>query len=149
MRNALSLWKNRNPFGEMLSLQRDLDRFFDDGFTRFPSTSIEQEWKPQASVSEDDSTYHVKVDLPGVTKDNVKVDYNDGYLTISGERREEKKTDNEREHYSEVFFGSFVRTFNFPQVVDPEKISAKYENGVLTVDLAKAAKAQTRQISVK
>ena len=151
MRNALSLWRDTNPFANFLEVQKDFDRFFDEPWTSSlpASRTLGKDWNPRAAITEDDVAYHVKVDLPGVVKDQVKVDYHDNYLTVSGERKDEKKTDKEKEHYSEVFFGSFTRTFYFPQAVDAERIAAKYENGVLTVDLTKTTKSQARQVAVK
>ena len=138
------------PLGLRLAeLQRGFDRFFDEDWPRLPSTSLGRDWNPTAAIAEDDSAYHITVDLPGVTKDQIKIDLTDGCLTVSGERKEEKKDEKEKEYYSEVFYGSFLRTFQLPQAVDAEKVNAKYENGVLKVDLAKTAPSKAREIQIK
>lgn len=150
MKNGLTLWTRQNPFSEFLSMQRDLERFFESPkATAFAGAQLGKDWNPKAAVTEDDKTYRVRVDLPGVPKEGIKLDFQEGLLTVSGERKEEKASDKEAEHYSEVFFGSFTRQFTFPKGIDPESIIAKHENGVLTVELAKSIKSQARQISVR
>lgn len=150
MRNPLSVWRNQtSPISHFLK-----DDFFDNFFKdmEWPAkmpTDLKVDWNPRAAITEDEKAYHVKVDLPGVTKEHIKVDLNDNYLTVEGERREEKKTDGEKDRYSEVFYGTFQRTFYLPQKVDSERVGAKFENGVLTVELEKLNEGKARSITVK
>jgi HSP20 family protein len=150
MRNPISLWSRENPLSDWTSFQSDLDRFFDQKwFGRLQNSELGKDWNPRAAITEDEKAYHVKVDLPGVQKDQIKLDFHENTLTISGERHEEKKSDSEKQHYSEVFTGSFTRRFAFPVGVDEENVVAKHENGVLTVELAKSTKGKPRQITVR
>jgi HSP20 family protein len=148
MKNAINLWR-RHPVDELFSLHRGLDNLFGVEWPSLAGGTDDTDWKPQAAVSEDDRAYHVKLDIPGVDKESIKIDFQENMLKVSGERKEEKVTDKETSHLSEVFFGSFTRTFAFPQHVNGEKISARYSNGVLTIDLDKDAKAQSRQIAIQ
>lgn len=149
MKNNLALWARQNPFNEFLSMQRDLERFFDSPRAALAGGQLGKDWNPKATVSEDDKAFRVRVDLPGVPKDGIKLDFHENVLTVSGERKEEKVSDKEAEHYSEVFYGNFTRQFTFPKGIDSESIVAKHENGVLTVELAKSLKNQARQIAVR
>ena len=133
-----------NPFGEL-----------DDFFARFPRGLSRQssalsdgvEWRPAANILENDKEYTIKADLPEVKKDDIDVSVANGVLTLSGERRYEKSSDEEKEHRREIFHGSFQRSFALPDDVDVESIKADTKDGVLIVHLPK--QAVTRPSSVK
>jgi HSP20 family protein len=124
-----------NPFGDL-----------DDLFARFPrglgarptGLSIEgAEWRPAANITENDKEYTIKADLPEVRKEDIDVSVSNGVLTLSGERRYEKSSEDEKEHRRETFHGSFQRSFALPEDVDVEAIKADTKNGVLVVHLPK------------
>jgi len=96
-------------------------------------------------------SYMMKFDLPGLTKDQIKIDFYENTLTVSGDRKEEKTTEDKdaKVHYSEMSYGSFTRSFSFPQAVDVEKANAKFDNGVLTVEVPKRDGGNRRQIQVR
>jgi HSP20 family protein len=110
----------------------------------------------KVDVHEDKDNFHLSAEIPGVAKENVQVNVNDGYLTISGEKKEEKKNE-EKEvggrkiRRSERRYGSFSRSFRLPSTCDQEKVCAKFDNGVLQVCIPKTAqeKAQGRQIQIQ
>ncbi len=148
MNRALDFW--RNQFGP----SRELQRFFDD-FSKEPSwlsangQKLGADFNPSCEVTENSNFYKMKFDLPGVPKDKINIDLHDNYLTVSGERTNELKQDEGKKHFSEVFYGQFTRSFSFPTQVDPEKVEAKFENGVLTVQVPKQSKSQARQVPIK
>jgi len=92
---------------------------------------------PHTDVTETDNSFIVKADLPGVNKDEVKVSIKDDVISVSGERKEEKREDTDKYHRVERRFGSFQRQFRLPGTVNPEGITAVHENGVLTLNLPK------------
>jgi len=146
----LNLW--RNPWREMTTLDRAMDRMLEDWpFAKLPAETAKYGFNPSCEVKEDKSAFYLKVDIPGVPKENIKVDLHDNRLTISAERTEEKKMDEKdaKTHFSEVFYGTYTRTMTFPTAVDAERIEAKYDSGVLTLSVPKKTAANTRQISVK
>ena len=127
---------------------REFDRFFEN-----PSGLLEKNlegftFAPSCELSEDTKAYWLKVDLPGLKKDEIKVDVTENHITVSGERKVERKED-KKNHVSEMAYGSFTRSFSFPVSVDPEKTEAQFENGVLRVTLPKAVQGGTRQVAVK
>lgn len=151
MTNPMELWRaSRNPFRELSQLQRTMDSFLDDfvqvGKGNGPTGSA---LSPSCEVSEDKAHYHFKFDLPGLNKDQVKVEVHENQITISGERRCEKNEENKKCHFSELSYGNFYRSFTFPTAIDTEKVEAKFENGVLTVAVAKTEAAKARQVSIK
>jgi HSP20 family protein len=147
----LELWRNNwSPFREAFLMNKTFDKMLED----WPAPSKElskYEFNPSCEVKEDKNAFYLRVDLPGVPKDNIKIDLHENRLTLSGERSEEKKTDEKesKTHFSEMFYGSFSRTMTFPVAVDAEKTEAKYDHGVLTMTIPKKMVSNARQISVK
>ncbi len=93
------------------------------------------DWNPRVDISESDGTYLIKADIPGVSKDAIKVSMDNGMLTIEGERKQEKEEENKRFHRIERFYGSFTRSFTLPEDADPTAIKAAAQDGQLTVTI--------------
>lgn len=111
----------------------------------------EMEWRPVADISETDKEFLIKAELPEVKKEDVKVTLQDGALTISGERKHEKKQKGENEIRVESFYGTFTRTFSLPDNIDAKGVHAEAKDGVLRVHVPKVegAKSAGTQIEVK
>jgi HSP20 family protein len=107
------------------------------------------EWSPLVDISEDGKEYRIKVELPEVKKEDVKVTAEEGTLTIMGERKFEQEEKGRKYHRVERAYGSFGRTFSLPDDVSPNKVSAEFKDGVLTVHLMKDEKAKPQEIEVK
>ena len=133
---------------------RDLDELFRGNFRTFesqlPSPSTEgNKWRPAANIVESDNEYTIRADLPEVKKDDIGITVDNGVLTISGERRVEKSSDEEKEHRRETFYGSFTRSFALPKHVDLGDIQAESKDDVLIVHVPKT-KAETEvPVSIK
>jgi len=147
----LELWRNNfSPFRELTGFSKAFDKMLED----WPATRTDVSkygFNPSCEVKEDKNAFMLKVDLPGVPKDAIKIDLHDNRLTITGERSEEKKTEEKesKTYFSEMFYGSFSRSMTFPVAVDAERSEARYENGVLTMTIPKKAAQGARQISIK
>jgi HSP20 family protein len=138
---------------------RDVDdmfeRVFADTMRRWPRTSNDErrvyDWAPAADVSETDSEYLIKAELPEVQKDDLNITVQEGVLTLAGERKEEKREDNEKLHRIERFHGSFSRRFTLPDDADEQGIKAESRDGVLVIHIPKqkVAHPQPRQIQVQ
>lgn len=105
----------------------------------------------RADLSETEEAYELQVDLPGMKKDDVQVDYSDGILTISGERRDEREDERKGYYLSERSYGAYRRSFRVPENVDHDAISARFSDGVLTVKLPKTEESRetARRIDIK
>ena len=145
--NNLDFW--RKPGFD--SFDRSL---FDDFFRgeRMPSLGSGKAMNLSAAceISETGDGYLMKFDLPGLKKEDIKIDLRDNRLTVSGERREEHKEKDKkhRTQYSEISYGSFSRSYTFPNNVDSSKVDARYSDGVLSITVPKSADSQTRQIAI-
>lgn len=102
------------------------------------------EWSPSADISETDQEYLIRAELPAVKKEDVHVTFEDGMLTISGERLQKEEEKKEKFHRVESFYGSFRRSFSLPQNVDASAIRAESKDGIITIRVPKT-KAETRR----
>jgi len=109
----------------------------------------EAKWAPLVDIVEDENEYLIKADLPELTKKDVDVRVENGVLYITGERKLEKELNGRRYHRTERLHGSFVRSFSLPDNTDPEKVTAEFKDGVLSVHLLKQEQAKPRQIEIK
>jgi HSP20 family protein len=106
------------------------------------------EWVPVVDVIETDEEFLISAELPGVEKKDVKLSVENGVLLISG-RREQEEGKGKRLHKIERAYGSFARSFTMPDVVNEQKVTAEFKNGVLTVHLPKSEKARPKSIEVR
>lgn len=155
MKNTLMI---REPELSFDSIHQELNNFLRDTFMesvfahplnlRKPST-----WRPAIEVKQNDKNYAVKVQLPGVNKEDIHVDLNNDYLTISAEVKEEKeeKKEGEKIHTSEFRYGKYVRTISFDNPIKTEDCSAEFKNGVLMINLPKQKieKPKAKRLTIK
>ena len=126
-------------FGRLTSLQDELDRLFEAPMTG---------WAPALDVHEDKENFSVRVELPGLKREDIEVSLHDGALVITGERKEEKVTEGTEVHRQERFYGKFTRALTLPAAVAGDKVKAQYKDGILTVTLPKAEEAKPKAITV-
>ena len=147
--NALTRW---NQLNELEALRLGLGSLMNRSPAQWSEGQEEPlavaEWSPLVDISEDDKEYLIKAELPEVKKEDVKVTAEEGTLTIMGERKFEKAEKNKKYHRVERAYGSFGRSFSFPDDASPGKVSADFKDGVLTVHLAKVAKAKPQQVEI-
>ncbi|RAU83827.1 Hsp20/alpha crystallin family protein [Pontibacter arcticus] len=122
-----------------------LDRFFNESVNNRTFTGF----APQLDACETEQGYELSLALPGVKKEDIMIDFQEGALTISGERRMESKEENKRYHLLETQYGAFSRTLYLPDRVNPDKIEARLNDGILEVFVPKDEhKTKKRQISI-
>ncbi|MGE0408775.1 MAG: Hsp20/alpha crystallin family protein [Amphiplicatus sp.] len=141
-----------SPGDPFYRLHRDMNRLFDEAFSgfglpsSFRSDGFSGEIAPRIDLRETDEAYEIEADLPGVAEDDVDVQLSDNVLTIRGEKRAEKEEEDKKGayHYVERAYGSFARSIQLPQDIDPERVKASFKNGVLKLTLAKPPEAARR-----
>ena len=121
------------------SIFNDMDKMINNVFENDWNFSVRSKtnWSPAVDVKESDNSFTLTADIPGLTKKEVKVNITDGILSISGERKFEDEKESGNYHYRERRYGSFSRTFNLPETVNEEDISASFKNGILSIELPK------------
>jgi len=146
-------------FAFMRRFSEEMDRLFEDfGFGRRLQTAfgrgrellrrevglIPAEWSPRIDVLEREGQYIVRADLPGMTKDDIKVEVTDEMITIQGERKQEKEEKREGYYYGERAYGSYYRAIPLPEGADHAKATAEFHNGVLEVTMPAPKKPEKK-----
>lgn len=137
---------------ELFGMQREFNRLFEDMFRggmQAEESTGKSFWTPAVDIAEQENEYVVKVELPGITREDVKITLESNVLTIRGEKKQEKDTKEGSYHRVERSYGSFQRSFTLPTSVKSDKIDALYKDGLLTVVLPKVEEAKPKQIEVK
>jgi HSP20 family protein len=140
------------PFRDMDDV---FDRFIAESMRHWPRAATAnraaQEWAPAADVSETEAEYLIKADLPEVRKEDVSITVQDGVLTLSGERKQEKRAEGEKLHRIERVYGSFARRFALPENADEQGITAEGRDGVILIHIpkVKVVQPQPRQITIQ
>lgn len=146
-----------NPVRDMLNFEKEFSKFFNEfdnvlGFKKPNSITEEMEnavWAPLSDIYEDENKYAVKIDLPGVSKENLKISYENGSLSISGERKNEKEIKNAKFHRIERTYGKFYRSFSLPEQIKYDQIDAEFSNGQLEITIPKSEEAKPKQLEIK
>ena len=141
-------WK---PFREIESLRREMDSLWNSFLDYRPSVMGRkgQEWQPATDIVENKDNILVRVELPGLEPEDIKVSLTDDRLAISGERKQEEETREENFYRLERHSGSFTRTYRLPALVRKDAIDAVFEKGVLVIKLPKLEEEKQKQIEIK
>jgi HSP20 family protein len=139
-----------NPMWEMQNMLKEMNKYVRDNISQENRPRIEiGDFKPRIDVIEDENSLYFEAELPGVSKDDVKVSVNDdNILTIKGNKKFDRKDEVTSCCRNERSFGEFVRSFQLPDIVDSEKISANYQNGVLTLTVPKMEPVKPKEKEV-
>ncbi|HVQ36792.1 MAG TPA: Hsp20/alpha crystallin family protein [Pyrinomonadaceae bacterium] len=139
-----------NPLNDLVSLQDRMNRLFEDATQRRAQDNATDEvegadWYPAADVYENDKSYIVAVDLPGIDRSTLDISVDDDTLAIRGQKADLEA----RQHRAERPRGKFLRTFSVPASVDQKGIKADYRDGVLQVHLPKRAERKAQRVEIK
>jgi HSP20 family protein len=138
------------PIRELNSLQSEMNRLFNTVFDS-PSGApgnVMRRWMPAMDLVESTDHFVLRADLPGMSEEDVSIEFDDGTLTVSGERKAEHEDEKEGFHRVERSFGAFSRSLTLPQGVDPEAVTASFDRGVLEIRIPKPEQRKPRKISI-
>jgi len=145
-RPELSTWPG---FGRLTDLRDDIDRLFESPLAEWArSSNLLSGWTPALDLYEDKDNLFVKVELPGMKREEIEVSLHEGSLSISGERKSEQKHEDADVYRAERFFGRFQRTVMLPTPVAADKVKAQYKDGILSIALPKTEEAKPKHIDV-
>lgn len=139
-----------DPFRDMVTLREKMNRMFEDVFS---GRSEDKEltagtWAPSVDIFETENELVMTAEIPGIEEKDVEIKVEDNTLSIRGERKFEKETKEENYHRIERSHGSFYRAFTLPSSVDPERIQAEQENGVLKISMPKRQELKPRKVKI-
>lgn len=148
------LTRTRTRNRALNDLQSEIDRVFD---RFFPSRDQDEDgssrqqpvWRPRMDLIETDDAYRIHLDMPGLNKEDLNINYKNNQLVISGERTSEQTEEGEEYVRVERSFGHFRRSFTLPRTVNEDEITASYDNGVLTISVPKTEKVKPREIEIQ
>ena len=141
-----------DPFRNVAALQDRINRIFDESFSRTADLDDDismNAWKPLVDIYETDEAIILKAELPGIKKEDVSVEVKDNVLTLKGVRTEEKEIKEKNYYRKERAFGTFSRAFNLQHRIQPDKIKARFKDGVLKIEIPKPEEEKPKQITVK
>ena len=153
--NSLTRWQRPGltawtGFGRLTDLRDEIDRLFEAPLAELARGShLLSGWTPALDMHEDKDNVYVRLELPGMKKEDIELSLHDGSLSIAGERKGEEQSKDAEVYRAERFFGRFQRTITLPTAVAVDKVKAHYADGVLTVTLPKAEEAKPKRIDVK
>lgn len=155
-REGSSLSSSRHPFRELMNIQRQMERVFDDlwengRFAYYPTTTDTElaSYAPDVDVQETENHYLVSFDLPGMKKEDIKISLSGDMLTVSGERSSESESKTGALYRTERRYGRFERSFQLAGAAKPEQIEAQYADGVLKIAVPKVETARTHTIKIE
>ncbi|MEA3222348.1 MAG: Hsp20/alpha crystallin family protein [Thermodesulfobacteriota bacterium] len=133
---------------DLLYLQDRIDRVFEDSLGNRNRLMAPGEWIPPVDIFEDEKSIVLKAELPGMKKEDITLNVSGSVLTISGEKHFEHEENREHYHMIERHYGAVKRSFSIPEIVDSDKIEARYEKGVLEVVFPKVEDSDSRRIRI-
>jgi HSP20 family protein len=144
---AIVRWR---PFRDVVSIQDEMNQLFENlfGHTSVRAGWTNGVWNPSVDVSEDEDSVILRAEIPGMTKEDVKISIQDGVLTLRGEKKQEKEENDRNYHRIERNYGAFCRSFQLPTSVKSEKVKATYKDGVLSITLPKAEEVKPKEIPI-
>lgn len=134
------------PFKEIATLEKRLADMFE--LSKKGESGNITGFAPSLNTREDEKSYHVELDLPGVKKEDISIDINKNTLTVSGERKTREEVKEENYYKLESFYGKFQRSFVLPENVNPDDIKASFENGVLELTLPKSDVKESKKVEI-
>lgn len=140
-----------DPFRDVSTLQDRINRIFNESFGRsreFDDEISLYDWKPPVDIYETGEGIVLKIELPGVKKDDVSVEVKDNVLTIKGERLLDPAIKDEHYYRKERSFGKFNRSFSLQELIKPDLIKASFKDGVLTVEVPRPEEEKPKQVTV-
>jgi HSP20 family protein len=148
MAEMITRW---DPFRDLVSIQDELNRLFGRtyGGAELTRSSASGNWAPALDVYETPDRLVATVELPGIEPKEVEVSVEDSTLVINGSREFSQQTDEQNYHRIERRCGAFSRAIRLPDTADPEKVEARFDKGVLTIEVPKREEARPRRIEVK
>ena len=139
------------PFNGLERLQSRMNEVFDEAFGRlrgYPATTATTSWYPPVDILESKDAYLIRAELPGMKREEINLEFKDGAVVLSGERKVDEPAAGVEYHRSERLAGRFLRSFHLPLTVKQEDLKATYRDGVLEIHIPKAEEAKPKQIAI-
>jgi HSP20 family protein len=147
--DSMNYLSRQRPSAGIFSLPRELDRFMEETLGPWGRGESLRQWFPVTDVSETSESLTLRLEVPGLSRDKLKIAVENNTLTVRGEKSQETSSEDETFHRTERSFGAFERSFTLPPYVDTDNVKASLQDGVLTVTLPRREEAKAREISIE
>jgi HSP20 family protein len=147
--NLAMLTRSRSLRGELERMQKEMDRIWDRFSSDMSSSTFEQDWNPSLDLAETEDNLVVELEVPGINPKDISISITGNMLTISGEKKQAADREGKNYHLVERSYGKFSRSIQLPTSVDPDRVEARYNNGILRVTLGKTEGGKSKRIEVK
>jgi HSP20 family protein len=144
----LTSWRKRHG-GELTRFRRDIYDLMDRFLSGTPFSEFDSEWSPLVDVSETNNAINVRVELPGLDKNDINVDVSGDMLSIKGKKKEEEEKKDKGYYMRESYFGSFQRNIKLPADIQSDKVEAKFKDGILNIKLPKSEEKKAKKIQIQ
>ena len=137
------------PINGIFSLPREIDRLMEDTLGPWGRGENLRQWFPVTDISETPESLTLRLEVPGLTRDQIKISVENNTLSVRGEKVQETSSEDESFHRTERSFGAFERSFALPPYVDTDQVKASLNDGVLAISLPRREEAKAREISIE
>jgi HSP20 family protein len=141
--------KHWEPFGEVDTLRKEMDNLLERFIPDFGRSLDGAVFVPSAEIEETDTTFHLKLEVPGMSADDLDVEVSDAAVSITGERKSETKSEEGKNRRSEFYYGKFERHIPLPSPVERDSVVAEYKDGILNLTLPKSKEQKEQSVKVK
>ena len=134
---------------ELERMRSEMDRIWDRYSNEFSASPLKQEWSPALNLAETEDSLVVELEVPGISPEDINVFVTGEMLVVEGEKRQEKDKEEKNYLLVERVYGRFNRSLRLPTVVDPDRVEARYKDGILLITLVKTKTAKSKRIEIK
>lgn len=141
-----------NPFEELHSIRKRIEKLFDlfeEDEEFFELEKRFSKFSPAIDIEETENSYIVRAEVPGIDKNNLKIAVDENGISISGEKKQERKSQNKNYYRAEISYGKFKRYIPFPKKINPDAATAKYKNGIVEIEIPKVEKTNLKELEIK
>jgi HSP20 family protein len=139
----------RSIGGELERMRQEMDRIWDRFSKELSSSTLKQDWNPSLNLAETKDSLVAELEVPGISPEDIDVSVTGETLTVTGEKKQEETREEKSYHLLERVYGKFSRSIQLPTTVDPDRVEARYQDGILLISMAKTETVRSRRIEVK
>ena len=142
------LIKSGSVRGELERMRREMERIWDRFSTELPTSTLERDWNPSLDLTETEDSLAAEVEVPGINPDNINISVTPDLLTVTGEKKQEPGAQEKNYHVMERAYGRFSRSIPLPTAVNPDRVEARYKDGILRITMGKSKAVESKRIEV-
>ncbi len=135
--------------GELERMRTEMDRIWDRFSKDVSSSTFKQDWNPSLNLAETEDSLVAELEVPGINPEDINVSVTGEMLTVTGDKKQEANREGKNYHVAERLYGKFSRSVRLPTTVDPDRMQARYKDGILWISMGKAATVKSKRIEVE